>query len=145
MPEPFVAPKPVAVELLSPTKLLVQGQPIPREEPIPFDVLVKSTLDRFAGLYGAGASEILTKSVRATVESEAARVPLLADETTWQDHSHGSRRSRHRLDLGGRIGRLVYGAQASWFFHILRAAEILHLGKNATFGSGRLRVDLVEE
>jgi hypothetical protein len=144
-PEPFVAPKPVAVELLSPTKLLSQGKPIPRDEPVPFEVLIKSTLDRFAGLYGAGASEVLAKPIRSTLESEAARVPLLTDETTWQDASHPSRRSRHRLSLDGRIGRLVYGERASWFFHILRAAEILHLGKNPTFGSGRLRVDLVEE
>jgi len=144
-PEPFVAPRRVAIELLSPTMLLTKGKPIPADQPVPFDNLIKSTLDRFAGLYGAGASEILSKSVRATVEAEAARVPLVDDQTTWQEAAHLSRRSRHTLALGGRVGRLVYGEQASWFFHILRAAEILHLGKNPTFGNGRLQVDLAEE
>lgn len=35
-------------------------------------------------------------------------------------------------------------AQVLQEFFLLRAAEILHLGKNPTFGCGRLRVDLVD-
>jgi hypothetical protein len=42
------------------------------------------------------------------------------------------------------VGRLVYGPGAAAFVHVLCAAEILHLGKNPTFGCGRLRVDLVD-
>jgi hypothetical protein len=142
-PEPFVAPRPVAVELLSPTHLLTRGEPLPRDRPVPFEVLVKSTLDRFAGLYGDAASPVLAPEVRAVVEAEAARVPLLEQDLRAAGDSHYSRRSKARLDLGGTVGRLVYGPQAAAFVHVLRAAEILHLGKNPTFGSGRLQVDLV--
>jgi hypothetical protein len=42
------------------------------------------------------------------------------------------------------VGRLVYGPGAAAFVHVLCAAEILHLGRNPTFGCGRLRVDLVD-
>ena len=143
-PEVFVAPRPVAVELLSPTHLLSKGKPIPRERPVPFEILVKSTLDRFSGLYGDTASPALAPEVRSVVEAEAARVPLLKQDLQATEGSHFSRRSRAHLDLGGSVGRLVYGPEAAAFVHILRAAEILQLGKNTTFGCGRLRVDLVE-
>jgi len=143
-PEVFVAPRPVAVELLSPTHLLRKGRSIPREQPVPFEILVKSTLDRFAGLYGDTASPILAPEVRSGLEAEAARVPLLEQDLRAAQASHYSRRSRAHLDLGGSVGRLLYGGEAAAFAHILPAAEVLHLGKNPTFGCGRLRVDLVE-
>jgi hypothetical protein len=34
----------------------------------------------------------------------------------------------------GTVGRFLYGPQAAALFHLLRAAEILHVGKNPTFG-----------
>lgn len=142
-PEPFIAARPVAVELLSPTLLLSGGTPLRSDEPVPFDVLVKSTFDRFAGLYGDAASPVLAREVRSTVEAEAAKVPLVDGRVRAADASHYSRRSRSRLDLGGTVGRLLYGPQAAAFVHVLRTAEILHLGKNTTFGCGRLRVDIV--
>lgn len=141
-PEPFLAPAPVAVRFRSPTHLLLRGKTIPRDEPIPFDLLIKSTLDRFEGLYGAEASAVLSKEIRSVVEAEAAEVELLEQEIEPAESSHVSKRSRHRLDLGGTVGRVLYAPDAAGFFHILRAAEILHVGKNPTFGCGRLQVDL---
>jgi hypothetical protein len=141
-PEPFLAPAPVAVLLRSPTHLLLRGQAVPRDRPIPFDLLVKSALDRFAGLYGEQASPILGKEIRPVVEAEATKVPLLEQDVRPAEGSHLSKRSQARLDLGGTVGRLLYGPQAAAFFHLLRAAEILHLGKNPTFGCGRIQVDL---
>jgi hypothetical protein len=141
-PEPFLAPAPVAVHLRSPTHLLLRGQPVPRDQPIPFDLLVKSTLDRFAGLYGEDASPVLAKEIRPVVEAEAAKVPLLEQDVHPAEGSHLSRRSQARLDLGGTVGRLLYAPQAAAFYHLLRAAEILHIGKNPTFGCGRIQVDL---
>ena len=141
-PEHFLTPAPVEVRLLSPTKLLLEGKPVPQAEPVPFDRLVKSTLDRFEGLYGAQASPVLAKEIRAVVEAEAAKVELLEHDLRPAEGAHHSKRSRHTLDLGGTVGRLVYGPAAAGFFHILRAAEILHVGKNPTFGCGRLQADL---
>lgn len=142
-PEPFLAPAPIEIRLLSPTKLLLDGRPVPRNEPIPFGLLVKSTLDRFEALYGPEASPVLTKEIRAVVEAEAAKVELLDHDLRPADTTHHSKRSRHTLDLGGTVGRLVYGPEAAGFFHILRAAEVLHLGKNPTFGCGRIQASLV--
>lgn len=141
--EPYLAPQPVEITLLSPTRLLENGKLLPGHESIPLKLLVARILDRFRGLYGDEASEILDPRIRAAVESQAQRVKLLSDDTEWQEVADFSARARAELLLGGKVGRLVYGGDAAPFFPILRAGEVLHVGKNPTSGCGRIAVDLL--
>jgi hypothetical protein len=140
--EPFLAPQPVEILLLSPARLLQGGRLLSGRAPIPFELLVARILDRFRGLYGDDASEILHPAIRPVLEAEASRVPILADETEWREVKDYSARTGAELLLGGKVGRLVYGPGASRFFPILQAGEILHLGKNPTSGCGRIEVRL---
>jgi hypothetical protein len=112
-------------------------------EPVPFQVLVARILDRFASLYGQGASEILQPGVRSILEAEAAEVPLLADRTRWIEVRDYSARSGTEMLLGGKMGRMVYGGKAGQYLPLLRAGEMLHLGKNTASGCGRIRVNAV--
>jgi hypothetical protein len=130
----------VAIDFLSPTLLVARGRALPRGAPVTFDLLVKSVLDRVAGLYGLRASPLLSAAERRQLEDRAALVPLVRDESTTVDAAHYSARSQYHLFVGGRLGRLVYGAEAQPFLPLLRTAEIVHLGKNPTFGCGRLQV-----
>ncbi len=139
--EQYIAPRRVAVELLSPTRLLRDGKLVRGGAPVFFELLIARILDRFRGLYGATPSELLRPQVRAVIESEAARVPLISDQTRWVEVADYSARSDSELLFGGKIGRLVYGEEAARFLPILRAGEIVHLGKNPTSGCGRMRVD----
>lgn len=140
--EPYLAPQPVTVLFLSPARLLRDGRLLPGREPVPFELLVARIVDRFAGLYGRESSEILRPEIRATIEAEAARVPVVEDDTRWVEVPDYSARSRSELLLGGKLGRTVYGGGAARFLPILRAGEILHVGKNAASGCGRIQVDL---
>ena len=135
-------PQPIEVKLLSPTRLIHDGRLLRRGAPVPFRLLVARTLDRFSGLYGKGASDVLRPLIRTAIEADAARVPLLADRTRWIEVKDYSARSRAELKLGGRVGHLIYGEEATRFYPILRVGEILHLGKNPTSGCGRIQVDL---
>ena len=69
-------------------------------------------------------------------------MPLIRDRTRWIEVKDYSARSRSELRLGGKVGPLLYGEEAARFLPILRAAEILHLGKNPASGCGRIRVDV---
>jgi hypothetical protein len=109
---------------------------------VPFALLIARILDRFASLYGEAGSDVLRPEVRSVVEAEAARVPLLADETRWVEVHDFSARSRSEMLLGGKVGRLVYGGEAARFLPILHAGEVLHVGKNAAAGCGRIQIDL---
>jgi len=138
--DPAPPPRPVEVTLLSPARLLRDGRILPGLEPIPLDLLVARILDRFRGLYGDHASELLQAERRSKVEAEAAEVPLLTDETHWFEARDPAARTRSEMLLGGKVGRLVYPEAAARFFSLLKAGEILHLGKNVASGCGRIQV-----
>lgn len=140
--EPLIAPQPVTVRLLSPARILADGRLLGGDDPLPFAVLIARILDRLVGLYGPEASAILAPEVHKVVEAAAARVPLLVDETRWVEVEDYSARNRSELLLGGKVGRLVYGPEAAPFVHLLRAGEVLHVGKNPTSGCGRIQVEL---
>ncbi len=129
----------VEVKLLSPSRLVRDGKLLWGTEPVPFTVLIARILDRFEGLYGAEA-DLLRADFRSDLEAAAAEVPLIADETHWVEVRDYSARKRAELRLGGKVGRLVYGEGAARFLPILKAGEILHVGKNPTAGCGRIRV-----
>jgi hypothetical protein len=114
--EPFLAPQPVGIRLLSPTRLLQDGKLLPGRAPVPFDLLIARILDRFQGLFGPAGSEVLHPAIRATVEAEASRVPRLSDETSWVEVRDYSARSGSEMLLGGKVGQLVYGPEAARFF-----------------------------
>lgn len=140
-PNPDSAPGPVTVHFLSPSRLLHKGRLVPGRAPVPFQVLIERILDRFADLYGPGASAILHPESRDAIQPEAVRVPVLDDDTRWIEVPDYSARSRSEMLLGGKVGRTVYGAGAAHFLPILRAGEILHVGKNAAAGNGRIAVE----
>ncbi len=133
--------QPVTVELLSPTRLIRGGRLLPSDQSLPLSLLLGRILDRVGGLYGAGSNDFLLPNVRSRLEAEAAEVPLLEDHTRWIEVPDYSARHRSELCLGGRVGRLVYGTGAARFLPILRAGEVLHVGKNVASGCGRLRAD----
>jgi len=138
----YIAPTPVQVVLRSPARFLRQGKLLKGWEPVLFEVLLARILDRFQDLFTASAEKLLDSRLRTQIEAEASRVPLLVNETRWEEVRDYSARTGAEMLLGGKVGRLVYGPEASRFFPILRAGEILHVGKNPTAGCGRIEVSL---
>lgn len=132
--------KNVMVELLSPLRLLVDGRLLPGHEPTPFSVLVARILDRYRGVFGYGSSVLLEEPSRSEILKAAEEVPLLANRTRWIDRPDYSARQGKEMLLGGKVGQLEYGAGAAGFLPILRAGEILHVGKNSASGCGRIRI-----
>jgi CRISPR-associated endoribonuclease Cas6 len=137
---PSPTSQPVEIRLLSPARLLQKGRLLPGRAPVPFELLIARILDRFAGLFGEGSSKLLGPALRPALEAEAADVPLLVDETEWLEVRDYSARSNAEMLLGGKVGRLVYGPEAARFLPVLRAGEILHVGKNPAAGCGRIEV-----
>lgn len=140
-PAPGAAPGPVTVQFLSPARLLRDGRLLPGREPVPFGLLIARILDRFADLYGPDASEVLAPEIRRVIEADASAVPQIEDDTRWFEVRDYSSRSRSELLLGGKVGRAVYGGAAGRFLPILRAGEIVHVGKNAASGCGRIGIE----
>ncbi len=130
----------VEVRFVSPARLLSDGRLVAGPEPVPFPVLLGRVLDRLADLYGTALDDLLPPDHRAALVEQAGAVPLLECDAPWVEVRDYSARSKSELLLGGKVGRAVYGAGAGVLLPLLRAGEVVGVGKNTTSGNGRIEV-----
>lgn len=136
------AEAPALVEFLSPARLKAEGRLLKGPGAPPFAVLVARVLDRYRDLFGQDVGDVVRPALRGTTLALARRVEVLVDEVEWIEVEDYSARQGQELRLGGKAGRVLYGPGAGAFLPILRLGEVLHVGKNAASGCGRMAVPL---
>ncbi len=63
----------------------------------------------------------------------------------WKDYVRWSARQKQQMRLGGVVGILsVEGQFSAMALSLLKGAEIFHVGKNTSFGLGKIKVTFVE-
>lgn len=72
---------------------------------------------------------------------QADAVRVVDADLRWLDWQRYSNRQRVKMGLGGVVGAVTLEGPLAPFHPLLRAAEVLHVGKGATFGLGKIRVD----
>ncbi len=140
---PVQEPGPVEVRLLSPARFISDGRLLRGAEPVPFRVLIARVLDRLQSLYGQDCSEILQPHARRLLAAQASDVRLLQHRVEWVEVPDYSARSQTSMSMGGKVGWQLFAGEASGFLPILRAGEIVHVGKNPASGCGRLEAELL--
>jgi CRISPR-associated endoribonuclease Cas6 len=91
-----------------------------------------------AHFHVAGAS--IDWSFRELLD-RAGAVRVVAADLRWHDWERWSNRQQSSMKLGGLVGRLVLEGDLTPFAALLGAAQIVHVGKGATFGLGKLAVE----
>ncbi|GAB4390152.1 MAG: hypothetical protein Kow0025_20240 [Thermodesulfovibrionales bacterium] len=71
----------------------------------------------------------------------AIEVRTTLRDLKWLDWERYSIRQGTRMRMGGFLGRIAFEGDLSPFLDILKAGEILHVGKGATFGLGKYRLE----
>lgn len=147
----------VSIDFVTMTRLKHDGRLVTSGPP--FSVLVASLLRRLStllwyysdedntrrcgcgpGCEDAGEGEKVSGWPYRQLVQVAAEVPLVESNTGWNDWVRFSYRQQQRMSLGGLTGRVVYGDGAKLFVPLLRAGEIVHVGKGSTFGLGQYRL-----
>jgi hypothetical protein len=67
-------------------------------------------------------------------------VRVAGADLRWLDWERWSQRQNAAMKLGGVVGTLTLEGNLAPFTSLLRAAEVLHAGKGATFGLGKVEV-----
>ncbi|MDI9571327.1 MAG: CRISPR system precrRNA processing endoribonuclease RAMP protein Cas6 [Pseudomonadota bacterium] len=129
-------PEGLEVELLTPLRLKYMNR---LGASLPFHVLIRASLRRVAALchyYGDGEPALDYRGLTARAQAVAA------DETDlfWFDWERYSSRQDQRMLMGGITGRVRYTGEIGEFLPLLRFCEKVHLGKQTTFGLGRIRI-----
>jgi hypothetical protein len=86
-----------------------------------------------------GPSAALDWDIRPLLD-QAQEVRVAATDLVWQDQKRWSQRQKTSMRLGGVVGTMTIEGDLSLFAALLHTAEVIHLGKGATFGLGQVKL-----
>ena len=127
-----------AVELhfLTPLRLRHRRRLVVR---LSFDMLITNILRRLTLLdqcHGDGGWRVDHK---ALIE-QSRTVRIAGANLRWFDWTRYSSRQRTKMQMGGLLGRIRFEGELTPFMPLLRAAEVVNVGRNTSFGLGRMVV-----
>ncbi|WP_093884269.1 CRISPR system precrRNA processing endoribonuclease RAMP protein Cas6 [Syntrophus gentianae] len=120
--------------LLTPLRLKYENR---LEATLPFHILIRAALRRISSLfqyYGAGEPAL---DYRGLVE-RAQRVTVDQSSLHWFDWKRYSNRQDQSMLMGGLMGSIRYSGPLAEFLPLLRICEKTHLGKQTSFGLGKI-------
>jgi len=126
--------------LLTPLRLKYENR---FEAALPFHVLIRAALRRISSLcqyYGTGEPAL---DYRGLVD-RARQVSVDRSSLRWFDWRRYSNRQDQSMLMGGLIGNIRYSGPLDEFLPLLRFCEKVHLGKQTSFGLGKITVNGTE-
>lgn len=133
-----MAPKVCKVEFLTPTHLKANGKVLETFDAVVFTARLVARLELLELAYGDGA-ELDYKRL-----SDLARYVVVKDaKLNIQTFERKSRRQETKIPMEGFTGSVTLHGVHPDLLGIWRLGEQVHVGKQATFGFGRIRVEEV--
>ena len=126
----------VCVQLETPLRFKLEGR---LSDGLPFHALVRLMLRRTSSLleaFGGGEPDLDYRGLVA----RAQEVRTEAAELKWFDWERYSNRQERGMNLGGLTGFATYAGRLREFMPLLAFCERVHVGKQTSFGLGRIRV-----
>ncbi len=124
------------LQFSSPTRIVTQGKL--SRSPQLLDVIKALARRVFLLRYfhcGGSLEPIAPEFLQA-----ASQARVLESTFRWEDWERFSGRQKRHVPLGGLVGEMVLEADFGCLEPLLRAGEYVHVGKNTTFGLGKLTV-----
>jgi len=126
----------VRVKLETPLRFKREGR---LSDGLPFETLVRLMLRRASSLmeaFGEGEPDLDYRGLVARAGGVAAG-PC---EIRWTDWERYSNRQKQRMQLGGVTGEVTYRGDLAEFIPLLEFCEKTHIGKQTSFGLGKVAV-----
>jgi len=125
------------LRFLTPTRLKAQGQLLTG---VDFRGLVFTMLRRILELAWFHVPDAEVDWTFRPLLERASTVKVRASDLVWKDWQRYSNRQQRSMTLGGFVGTLDLEGDLTPFGPLLRTAEVVHVGKGATFGLGRMEI-----
>ncbi len=110
---------------------------------LPFHILVRAMLRRISSLlncYGEGEPSI---DYRGLVK-RAEAVQIIDSNLNWFDWQRYSLRQDKSMLMGGIVGSVTYQGEISEYLPLFDYCTKVHLGKQTTFGLGKIRTEILK-
>lgn len=127
----------IKLNFLTPTRILYNGS---LTLDLQFHILIRQLLRRLSLLSyfhcGGNPSEIDFKGM---IE-KAKEVKVKKSNLCWYDWERYSARQDTRMKMGGFLGEITFEGDIQAFLPLVKAGEVLHVGKGTTFGLGKYEI-----
>ena len=127
----------LTLRLLTPTRITHEGA---LTDQLPFHVFWRRLIGRISALAYFHCGESLEMDFKGLIE-KATSVETTDSTLRWKDWTRYSSRQDRKMQLGGLVGGVTYAGDLGEFVPFAALGAYLHVGKNATFGLGKYRVD----
>jgi len=120
------------------TPLRIMGKDMGRAE-LSFPLLVSSLIRRMTSLlntYGKGEPTL----DYSNLVKKAREIRVTDNQLSWFDWQRYSARQDKKMFMGGLVGEVEYQGELEPFLPFIRMAEMVHAGKNTTFGLGKVQI-----
>ncbi len=104
---------------------------------LPFHVLVRAMLRRVSSLFQAHGGGEPSLDYRGLVK-RAQSVEVSEEDLHWLDIKRYSSRQEQGMLMGGIRGRICYRGELGEYLPLLELARVIHLGKQTSFGLGKI-------
>lgn len=105
-----------------------------------FHILIRNLLRRLSLLYyfhcGGDPSDWDFKGLI----DQAGKVTVKERNLRWHDWERYSGRQETRMKMGGFVGEITFEGEIEPFMPLIRAGEVLHVGKGTSFGLGKYEI-----
>lgn len=131
-------PKEIRLNLVTPVRLKNKNDLV---RDLEFNILIKALMLRINLINFFHCSGEEAKWDHKNILEKSKEVKIIEDNTRWLDWERYSSRQQTKMKLGGIVGTITYSGSLEPYIEILRAGEILHVGKNTTFGLGKYIIE----
>ena len=115
------------------------------QDSLPFHIVIRAALRRLSSLeevYGDGEPDLDYKGIIA----RAKEIESLTSDCKWVEIARYSNRQKSSMFFGGLLGQNMYkGKGLGEFLSILKYCETTHLGKQTSFGLGKILVGTMSD
>jgi hypothetical protein len=127
----------IVMNFITPVRIKYRRDLVVKPE---FHVIMRSLLRRIALLYYFHCGNKKPIWNHKEIINHAEKVSIKDSDIMWVDWERYSSRQGDKMKLGGIVGRVEYYGDVNPFFQILKAGEILHIGKGTSFGLGKYEI-----
>jgi hypothetical protein len=126
----------LTIKLITPLRLKFQNK---LEASLPFHVLTRAMLRRISSLFNYHGNGEPLLEYKGLVE-KAASVKEKESSLTWYDWRRYSNKQDREMLMGGIVGDVTYEGDLTEFIPLLKFCEKTHLGKQTSFGLGKIAI-----
>ena len=132
--------KKMLIKMITPLRILSTHNGNPALE---FQILVKSMIRRTTALlnsYGKGEPDLDYSGL----VKKAGDIKITENKLTWFDWQRYSAKQDKKMFMGGLTGEIEYRGDLALFMPLIEASEKVHIGKNTSFGLGKIATKNVD-